>query len=76
MVELFQQRELPILVAITKADKLSKGQRQARVTAIRHAVGSVEDQCVVTSAKTREGIDDLTDAVRELVASSRDTRDG
>ncbi len=71
MAELFAERELPVLIAVTKSDKLSKGQRRDRVRTIQHAVGSLEDQCVVTSAKTREGIEELEEAVRALVALSR-----
>ncbi len=63
IVELLDRRALPVLVAITKADKLGRGRRKQRTEAILAAVGLPEDQCVVTSARTGEGIDDLRDSI-------------
>jgi GTP-binding protein len=58
----------PVLVALTKADKVPRGRRPERIAAIGKAVGIPEDQCVVTSARTREGIAELRDAINGLVA--------
>lgn len=59
---------VPVLVALTKGDKLRRGPRQARRRAILDAVQLPEDQCVVTSARTREGIDELREAIDALAA--------
>lgn len=59
-------RGVPTLVAVTKADKMPRGQRYARLDTIVDQTGVPRDQAVVTSAYTREGIDDLRDAVLAL----------
>lgn len=71
MAGVFAARELPILIAITKADKLPRGRRTSRGRALQVAVGVTEDQCILTSAKTKEGLETLRDAVRACVASSQ-----
>ncbi len=67
--QLVDQRQ-SVLLAITKADKLGKGQRMARTRAILTALEIPEDQCVVTSARTKEGIMDLRASIDALVAGS------
>ncbi len=62
------ERGVPVLLAITKADKLGRGQRLERSRRILQAVGLPEDQCIVTSAKTREGIQELRASIDALVA--------
>jgi GTP-binding protein len=61
-------QEVSVLVAITKADKLSKGHRVERTRAILNALEIPEDQCVVTSARTRDGIEELRASIHALVA--------
>jgi GTP-binding protein len=60
-------RRVPILAAVTKADKITQGQRAARVQAILKDLELPEDQAVVTSVKTGEGIRDLRDSIEALV---------
>lgn len=67
MAALLAERGLPILVAITKADKLGRGRRMERAREISQALGMSEEQCVVTSSRTREGIQQLQQAVAGLV---------
>jgi len=62
-----EAKGVPVLAAITKADKLAHGRRLERVRTIREATGMDEEQCVVTSALTRVGIDQLRDAVDLLI---------
>jgi GTP-binding protein len=68
VAELLAERGIPILAAITKADKLGRGRRGERAREILGAVGMTEEQCVVTSSRTREGIEQLQEAVAGLVA--------
>lgn len=68
MAALFDSRGVPVLAALTKVDKLNRGQRNPRITAILAAVGLPEDQAVVTSALSGEGIDDLRDSITALVS--------
>lgn len=58
----------PVLLALTKADKVPRRARADRANAIAAAVGVPEDQCVVTSARTRDGITDLRDAIEAVAA--------
>jgi GTP-binding protein len=67
MAELLAERGIPILAAITKADKLGRARRMERTSEILDAVGMTEEQCVVTSSRTRDGIEQLQEAVAGLV---------
>jgi GTP-binding protein len=57
---------VPVLAALTKGDKLPKGQRVRRLAALREALSLDADQVIVTSARSREGIADLQAAVGAL----------
>ena len=65
---LLEQRQLPLLVAVTKGDKLGRGRRLERTRAILQAVGVPGDQCVVTSVLTRDGIEELRESVLAFAA--------
>ena len=67
MANLLAVRGVPVLVAVTKADKLSRGRRLQRIAEILSAIEVHQDQCIVTSALKREGIDELQKSVLELV---------
>ena len=56
-----------VLAAVTKSDKLPRAERLRREQAIRTALGLDDDQIVLTSARSREGIVELRQAVAELV---------
>lgn len=59
MIGYLKDEELPFVVALTKADKLSRPKQQKQVAALSKALGVVRDQMVVTSAETGLGIDEL-----------------
>jgi GTP-binding protein len=67
MGALIGERGIPALVAITKADKFGRGRRNQRTQAILDTVQIPADQCVVTSAQTKEGIEDLRDSIHAFV---------
>ena len=70
--ELFAERRVPVLVALTKTDKIGRGEREARREAVRHSLG-VEvprGRCLFTSAKTGEGIPELREAIERLVGAA------
>ena len=71
MGTLIAERGLPALVAITKADKFGRGRRGQRTRAILDAVQIPADQCVVTSAQTKDGIQDLRDSI-SIFATQQD----
>lgn len=66
MGALLAAREVPVLIALTKADKVPPGQRRTRRRALAEATGVPEDQCILTSAKTKLGIPDLRDSIEAL----------
>jgi GTP-binding protein len=68
MQDTFAAAGMRVLAALTKSDKLPRGQRLARSTALREALGMADDQMIVTSAKTGDGIPELREAVVALVA--------
>lgn len=57
---------VPVLLTVTKSDKLGRGRRLERVRAIRSTLRVPDDQTVVTSARTGEGIRELRDAIMAL----------
>jgi GTP-binding protein len=67
--ELLSERGLPVLAAITKADKLGRSRRAEQARAISAALELEEDQCIVTSARTRDGIQELGDAIDALLVA-------
>jgi GTP-binding protein len=56
-------RGVPALAVLTKADQVPRGQRPARVRAVAGGLGLDEAACVVTSARTLEGMEELRDSV-------------
>jgi GTP-binding protein len=69
MSDVFNRSRVPVLVAVTKADKTSRGQRARRLADIVKTLGLEDDQTVVTSAQTKEGIEDLRLSIEQLVGS-------
>ncbi len=57
------RRAVPTLVALTKADRVPRARRLARAAAIAAALSLDHAEFVVTSARTREGAEDLRDSV-------------
>jgi GTP-binding protein len=66
--------EVPVMVAITKGDKLGRGKRPGQMQAILDEVGLPADQGVVTSAVTKEGVEDLQESILALAAEVRSRR--
>ena len=52
-----------VLAALTKSDTLPLGQRRERVRRLQEILHTDDDQLVCTSARTREGIAELREAV-------------
>ncbi len=65
------QREVPVLVAITKGDKLGRRKRASQMQAILAKVGLTDDQAVMTSSVTKEGVGDLQESILALAAEVR-----
>src|SRR5881628_3242379 len=67
MQDALAEEETQVLAALTKGDKLSSGKRGTRERELREELGLSEDQVVVTSAKTGDGIAELKEAIEGLV---------
>ena len=67
MLDYLERLGTPTLFVLTKADKLSRsGQRQA-LEKVQKALGTDEDQLLMTSATTGLGMQDLWEAVMALL---------
>ena len=64
------ERKLPVVVALTKADKLAKNKRTLEVAAVRKALGLARDPLAV-STLSGDGIEPLWRAVAQLAARPR-----
>ena len=69
MLDFIAQRELPVLVVLTKADKLGRGKQQQMLSALlRRLRGTVDsEQVIVTSAEKGTGIEELSESIESLV---------
>lgn len=70
MAELLTARGIPVLAAITKADKVARGRRDSQLQAILEALALDVEQAVLTSATTKQGIDEVRETIDELVKTA------
>jgi GTP-binding protein len=68
MQDALAEEATQVLAALTKGDKLSQGKRSTRERELRDELELPEDQVVLTSAKTGEGIADLKEAIAGLIS--------
>ena len=67
MFDFLAELEVPVLVAITKVDKLGRAIAKARVAELCEGLGLHTDQVIPFSSVTGEGRDELAAAVMSLV---------
>ncbi|MHB1222749.1 MAG: ribosome biogenesis GTP-binding protein YihA/YsxC [Gemmatimonadaceae bacterium] len=67
MLDFLAELEVPVLLAVTKVDKLTRAQLPERMRGLALAVGTDVDQLVAFSAVTGQGRDELGAAVSALV---------
>ena len=65
MIEFLQENEFPFIVALTKADKLSRGKQAQQAAATKKQLNVPADHVIVTSSETGLGIDALKAAIVE-----------
>ena len=75
MLDFLAQVEIPTLVALTKADKVSKAAVPVRITEISHALSLEAEQIIPFSVVTGVGRTELLEAIMELVGPAP-KRDG
>jgi GTP-binding protein len=71
MQELLVRSGRPVLVALTKGDKLTRSAQGPRTRALAAALGLHEDQIQLTSTTSRLGIAELADSITAAVEGSR-----
>ena len=68
MINFLREADLPFIVALTKADKLSRQQQNKQKAALKRQLALGNDvPFVVTSSAKGDGIDDLRSIIREAV---------
>jgi GTP-binding protein len=70
MQELLVQSGRPVLVALTKADKLTRSAQAARAREVAVALGLQEDQVQLTSSSSRLGIAELAASIVAAVGGA------
>jgi len=70
MQDLFAAKGTRVLAAVTKGDKLPRGQRAGRERELRETLELDLEQVIMTSARTREGVADLNAAIGALVGEA------
>ena len=65
---LLARRKVPVLPVLTKVDKIARSSRAARAAAVTRELGMAEGSVLLTSARTREGQEELREAVRAFLA--------
>jgi GTP-binding protein len=71
LLDFLAELELPTIVVLTKSDKLSRAQAEARVSKLTTQLGLDPDQMIRFSATTGEGRDELASAIMDLMAGAR-----
>jgi GTP-binding protein len=69
LVAWLAERGLPLIVALTKSDKLAAAARRRRAEQLAEAFGIPAERVVATSAKTGEGTANLWKAIDALLAA-------
>lgn len=59
MVDFLTEAELPFVVALTKADKITRNKQNQAAVALRSSFGLAQEQIIITSSETGLGIDEL-----------------
>lgn len=71
------RRDIPYIIVGTKADKVSRGRRQAHIAAIRKGLNlPSEVPALVYSSETGEGRDELWRQIRSVLAGKREPDKG
>jgi GTP-binding protein len=65
--DLFAARATPVLAALTKSDTLARTARGRREHELRQLLEFDDDQLIVTSAREKEGIEQLREAIAGLI---------
>jgi len=67
LIDWFHEIDTPVILVLTKADKLKKNRIKAQRELISEALYIGNDEFIVFSAKTRQGKEKVWAAVEELI---------
>ena len=59
MIDFLTEAELPFVVALTKADEITRNKQNQAAAALRSSFGLAQEQIIITSSETGLGIDEL-----------------
>ena len=65
MVDFLTEAELPFVVALTKADKITRNKQNQAAAALRSSFGLAQEQIIITSSETGLGIDELRRRIKD-----------
>lgn len=65
MIEFLQESEFPFIVALTKADKLSRNQQAKQTAAIKRQLNVPAKNVIVTSSESGQGIEELREIIEQ-----------
>lgn len=65
MIEFLQEGEFPFIVALTKADKLSRNQQAKQTAAIKRQLNVPGKNVIVTSSESGQGIEELREIIEQ-----------
>jgi GTP-binding protein len=65
------ERDVPVIVALTKTDKLKPMRRAARVRVLRKSIGAAPASVLVTSGQTGDGVPELWREIDALILGSK-----
>ncbi len=70
MLDFLVEGEYPFVIVLTKADKLSKRQREERMSGFAKEIPYFEDiTCIPFSSQTGEGVEEIRSIIEELAAA-------
>jgi len=72
LVDWLREREIPVLIAITKIDKLKPMRRAARLRELEATIDLPAANVIATSSQSRAGIDELWSAIDAVIDEARE----
>lgn len=73
MLEFLEKNRIPVVITLTKCDKLSGNQRKQRIHEIMEAMDIDRDSIFLTSCKTGEGKREILSVVSDLIRQGGST---
>ena len=68
MLDWLNHYDIPSVPVLTKSDKLSKTRQQKQLKEISNTLSADKDNLILFSAKSRQGKDEVWDAVKKLIS--------